>query len=862
MTGGDGRDANGDDDRTRVGSERTTFVQGDVLSHTYQIERMLARGGMGEVYKARHMELGTLHAVKIILPDLASNERVVNLFRREAAILRNVRNDAVVGYDGVFRDENGRVYLVMEFVDGPSLKQELRKGALKPDDVRLLRDRLAGGLAAAHEKGVIHRDISPDNVILAGGRLDQAKIIDFGIAKLDDPETSTIIGGDFAGKWSYASPEQLGMYGGEVGPQSDMYSLGLVLAAAASGRPLDMGKSTISVVEARKAVPDLSDVPAELRDELGAMLRPDPKDRPASMHDLIPEERKAEAVPRRGIGVWLGAGALVVALAVGGVVAWPLLMEPPVPPEPDPAALRGAVDQIVAGFACAEFEHRIDDDGALTIRGHVASREDRVRLQTELRSITGLAGIDNAVEVRPCPNAEEPAVDVAAIEAAAAEIAAGYECTELTIEATEDGRLSARGHVGTREDLSSLQQALRGIEGVRVLDNAVAVDPCPVGPEPGTIRAAIAEIVEAFPCTEVTTRLGPDSRVSVEGRIGTADDRRRLEQRIAAVHGVAGVDMDAIVEACPPPVDRVAIRTEMDRIVSGFGECAELEARLRNDLTVAVSGRLGTDEDLRRLQRALGRIEGVAAVEPSVRVEPCVTRPDTPPDTPPETPPDSRPPDRIATEAQRIVGRFRCAELDVDVSDRGTIRVAGLVARDRDRDRLRAQLARIEGAAAVETDVDIRPWPFCELVPIVQALDAPADAEPRIGANQADATYRAGEPLAFEVTMGSAFGGYLYIHLIDADGNVLHLLPTPERPDNAVSAGQTVTIGRPPHRTYEARPPFGQAMVLAVATPEPLFETVRPAVEQASQYVDTLSRAVQEQDRAGADYLMLSIEAR
>jgi osmotically-inducible protein OsmY len=855
MTGAGGQDGGGE--RTSLGAERTTFAKGDVLSHTYQIEKMLARGGMGEVYKARHMELGTLHAVKIILPDLASNERVVNLFRREAAILRNVRNDAVVGYDGVFRDENGRVYLVMEFVDGPSLKQELRKGALKPDDVRLLRDRLAGGLAAAHEKGVIHRDISPDNVILAGGRLDQAKIIDFGIAKLDDPETSTIIGGDFAGKWSFASPEQLGMYGGEVGPQSDMYSLGLVLAAAASGRPLDMGKSTISVVEARKAVPNLGDVPAELREELGAMLRPDPKDRPASMHDLIPEEHKPETgkAGGRGIGVWLGAGALVVALAVGGVVAWPLLMEPPGPPGPDRAALRQAVDRVVAEFACAAFEHRIDDDGALTIRGHVASREDRVRLQTELRSITGLTGIDNAVEVRPCPEGREPTIDVAAIESAAAEIAAGYDCADLSIAVSEDGRLSARGHVASRDDLRSLQAALGGIDGVSGLENAVAVQPCPVAPEPQTIRAAIAEIVEGFACTEVSTRLGRDNRVSVEGRIGTAEDRRRLEQRIAAVHGVAGVDMDAVVEACPPPVDRVAIRTEMDRILGGFGECAELNAQLRDDLTVTVSGRLGTEAELGRLRRALGRIEGVTDVQPSVRVEACRTQP-------PEVPVEPGPPDRIAAEAQRIVGRFRCSELDVQVSDRGTIRVAGLVARDRDRDRLRSQLARIEGAAAVETDVDIRPWPFCELVPVVRALQAPAGAEPRIAANQPDATYRAGDPLVFEVTAGRAFGGHLYVDLIDADGNVLHLLPTPERTDNAVRPGETVTLGRPPHRTYEARPPFGQAMVLAVVTQEPLFETLRPMVEQASQYMDTLGRALQAQETAGADYLMLTVHPR
>src|SRR5262249_34838895 len=154
-------------------------------------------------------------------------------------------------YDGVFRDENARLYLVMEFVDGPSLSKVLKQGALRPAQERELRDRLADGLAAAHDKGVIHRDLSPDNVILHGGDLGTAKIIEFGSANMADPEAKASVGDDFAGKSSYVSPEQVGLYGGKVDPRSDIYSLGLVLAAAAGGAALDMGSSPISVVEAR-----------------------------------------------------------------------------------------------------------------------------------------------------------------------------------------------------------------------------------------------------------------------------------------------------------------------------------------------------------------------------------------------------------------------------------------------------------------------------------------------------------------------------------------------------------------------------------------------------------------------------------
>src|SRR5262245_56243189 len=272
---------------TTAPGQASTIAPGQLLGHTYRIEALLARGGMGEVYRARHAELNTEHAIKIILPELASDPRIVDLFRREAAILRNIRNEAVVGYDGVFRDENGRLYLVMEFVDGPSLSKVMRQGPLPPATMRQLQARLMDGLAAAHDKGVIHRDLSPDNVILPAGDVSKAKIIDFGISKVADPAAKTILGDDFAGKYSFVSPEQLGMFGGQVDARADIYSLGLVLAAAAVGEPLDMGSSPITVVEARRTVPDLGRVPAELRADLAAMLQPDPAQRPQSLRELI-----------------------------------------------------------------------------------------------------------------------------------------------------------------------------------------------------------------------------------------------------------------------------------------------------------------------------------------------------------------------------------------------------------------------------------------------------------------------------------------------------------------------------------------------------------------------------------------------
>jgi serine/threonine-protein kinase len=131
----------------------------------------------------------------------------------------------------------------MEFVDGLPLSEVLEKGPLSYEAVRSLQRRLAAGLQAAHELGVVHRDISPDNIILPGGDVTRAKIIDFGIARSATLGGATIIGGGFAGKYNYVSPEQLGLSGGDVTGKSDIYSMGLVLAEALTGRPIDMGGS-------------------------------------------------------------------------------------------------------------------------------------------------------------------------------------------------------------------------------------------------------------------------------------------------------------------------------------------------------------------------------------------------------------------------------------------------------------------------------------------------------------------------------------------------------------------------------------------------------------------------------------------
>ncbi len=328
-------------------SERTVFAPranariGTKLNGIYEIESLIAVGGMGEVYKGRAIQTGDAVAIKMIRPDMARDDAVLALFRREAAALHNLYNEAIVRYYVFAIDPVSETpYLAMEFVDGQPLSERIQQGPLSVEEADILRQRVGPGLHAAHRLGIIHRDISPDNIILPGGDPSRAKIIDFGIARSSILGEGTVIGSGFAGKYNYVSPEQLGLYGGEVSGRSDMYSFALVLAQALTGRAIDMGGSQVDIIDKRRRLPDLSGVDARIRPLLARMLAPDPKDRPADMAEVAtwqapPSGKKAvgkapagKAAPdksgRSPLPLVAGIAALAL-LAGGGFYAWTTL---------------------------------------------------------------------------------------------------------------------------------------------------------------------------------------------------------------------------------------------------------------------------------------------------------------------------------------------------------------------------------------------------------------------------------------------------------------------------------------------------------------------------------------------------------
>lgn len=329
--------------RIQLYPDHTRSVIGETLNELYEVNRLIARGGMGEVYEGTEIHTGERVAIKIILPHLAADPKMQQLFLREARALTRLSHPGLVQYRVFANDRRlGVFYIVTEFVNGQALSEVLSKIKATPELILTLAERLASALQSAHEAGQIHRDISPDNILLPQGRLEQAKIIDFGITKTVAAGHTTIIGDGFAGKLGYISPEQLAERPDDetpvVGPWTDVYALGLVLLAVARGQPAPMGRTLMEAVERRREVPDLTPLPVRLRPMLASMLAPDPARRFRSMKDVVaaasqirervaePKNRSVRVRPVRpwfkSPLTWIGGGVCVTLIGTAIVLVF------------------------------------------------------------------------------------------------------------------------------------------------------------------------------------------------------------------------------------------------------------------------------------------------------------------------------------------------------------------------------------------------------------------------------------------------------------------------------------------------------------------------------------------------------------
>jgi serine/threonine-protein kinase len=265
------------------------------IADKYQLNQVLARGGMGMVYQAWHQELARDVAIKILSPQLISKERMLQQFHREAvAIARLDHRNIVPIYDyGIFPD--GGAYFVMRLVKGPSLREELQEqDYLSISRIIELMQQICAGVAAAHAQKIMHCDLKPDNILLEQ-RLgpDLVQIVDFGISQLYelnvdlysdlDLEVGTIFTGNAIGTPHYMSPEQC--CGETITPQSDIYSLGIMLFEMLTGRVPFRGVSATDVarqhVEARPLSPSQlkADIPPMMDKLVLQALSKNPQDR-------------------------------------------------------------------------------------------------------------------------------------------------------------------------------------------------------------------------------------------------------------------------------------------------------------------------------------------------------------------------------------------------------------------------------------------------------------------------------------------------------------------------------------------------------------------------------------------------------
>ena len=213
---------------------------------SYRIDRLIGRGGMGAVYKAIDSTTGMVAAVKVLIPDLSANQVAIKRFLNEIKAVATLNHPGLVSFKGHGTFSDGTTYILMEFGDGHSLKTVLSdcksNGQLLPTDhVIDIGIQISHAMISMHNKGVIHRDLTPANILLmseSAGAYRRVKIVDFGLAQLDEGDAGTgrTTIGRFVGTALYASPEQCEM-SGEVTSASDVYSLGVTLFELVAGRP-------------------------------------------------------------------------------------------------------------------------------------------------------------------------------------------------------------------------------------------------------------------------------------------------------------------------------------------------------------------------------------------------------------------------------------------------------------------------------------------------------------------------------------------------------------------------------------------------------------------------------------------------
>ena len=403
---------------------------GQVFGSRYELVSRIAIGGMGEVWKANDSVIGRTVAIKILKDEYMGDSGFRERFRAEA------RHAALVNHEGIanvfdYGEEEGSAYLVMELVPGEALSSILEREKILPATrVLSIVSQTASALHAAHQAGLVHRDIKPGNLLITPDG--SVKITDFGIARLADqvPLTAT---GQVMGTVQYLAPEQAG--GKPASPATDVYSLGIVAYEALAGKRPFRGESQVAIAMAqiKETPPELpSSIPSAVRALVMSCMAKKPEGRPASAHDLaqaalaiargddaaglalIPEqgsskessEKKQTATvssdtssvdqPRKlGRNFWLfsGIGAFV-AIALIATSLTVLLQSPPSDVVEDPVIpVLPEIPDVVTPSVPEEEPVAEEEPGAEITTVEIAASEIVGKTQSQVQEVLSLKGL-------------------------------------------------------------------------------------------------------------------------------------------------------------------------------------------------------------------------------------------------------------------------------------------------------------------------------------------------------------------------------------------------------------------------------------------------------------------------------------
>lgn len=534
------------------------FRPGQVLNNTYEIQGVLGRGGTGEVYLARNQITGRSFAIKALNARFSGNDDYLELMKREEE-MRSIVNDAVVRYADCSKADTGQVFLVMDYIDGPSLNDVMFERRPTDRELMIIVHRVLEGLEATHAQGIVHRDLSPDNIILRGGEAERATIIDFGIAKDTSADARTIVGNDFAGKYEFAAPEQLD---GRSEFRTDFYALGASILAAAKGEIPDVGTTPGEIIRRKQQPLDTSRLQEPLKGVIDWLSAPKLEDRPASARDalkrldaVLKPETKARkdrdengGKRAKGLITTLVLGLTAGAVAVGYILYKDRLFPPPLP--------IASPYSVAASFT----------GGELTLAANAPDAETGNALNTAASRIAGTALKTSEIELAqgmPSPDWPGKIEELLAL-------SARLEEWQLKVEDTQASLTGLAPNTSLRDDLQTRINEWQQMSGFSVRTDLTAG---PVTLTAQQIQELIAPLTTCGPLNqaaglEATYKLGDP--ITLSGDVEQPEDSTIIREFLKPQIGdrdlrlditVLNPDLCAIRAVLPPtPAEALSIR--------------------------------------------------------------------------------------------------------------------------------------------------------------------------------------------------------------------------------------------------------------------------------------------------------------